>query len=250
MDWLGQRQEQLKLGQILLGKKLISEEQLAQAIAAQRGTGMRLGEVLASMKLLTEAQIRGAVRRQRNLRMAAAVAAALLGPIQAFAASAAPVPVVQRSVHEARMRPMSDAELGEVAGQGGDNDEALRAQARAAERVLAALQASHGNGKGAAGGEQQGDQGVQVLGEIATLFNPLLGMLNAKTSMKDVQYDPEHAHAVVNKDGSITFYLPSSIGEIKLENIRVGQDTSGPSFGSIAIHDIDLRGSTVTVRRL
>jgi hypothetical protein len=249
MDWLGQRQEQLKLGQILLGKKLISEEQLAQAIAAQRGTGKRLGEVLTSMKLLTEAQIRGAVRRQRNLRMAAAVAAALLGPIHAFAASAAPVPVVQRTLAEARMRPMSDAELGEVAGQGGNNDEALRAQARAAERLLATLQGSHGNGAGGQGGKQ-GDQGVQVLGEIATLFNPLLGMLNAKTSMKDVQYDPEHAHAVVNKDGSITFYLPSSIGEIKLENIRVGQDTTGPSFGSVAIHDIDLRGSTITVRRL
>ncbi|MGZ5200980.1 MAG: hypothetical protein ACXWC4_14515 [Telluria sp.] len=249
MDWLGRRQEQLRLGQILLGKKLISEEQLEQAIAAQRGSGKRLGEVLTSMKLLTEAQIRGAVRRQRNLRMAAAVAASLLGPIQAFAASAAPVPVVQRSVQETRMRPMSDAELGEVAGQGGDNDEALRAQARAAERLLAALQTSHGNG--AAGqGKQQGDQGVQVLGEIATLFNPLLGMLNAKTSMKDVQYDPEHAHAVVNKDGSVTFFLPSSIGEIRLDNIRVGQDVSGPSFGSIAIHNIDLRGSSITVRRL
>lgn len=249
MDWLRQRQEQLKLGQILVGKKLISEEQLEQAIAAQRGSGKRLGEVLASMKLLTEAQIKSAVRRQRNLRLAAAVAAGLLGPIQAFAASSAPVPVVQRSVSETRMRPMSDSELGEVAGQGADNAEALRAQALAAERLLAALQSGH-TGGAAAGQQQGGDQGVKVLGEIATLFNPLLGMLNAKTSMKDVQYDPEHARAVVNKDGSITFYLPSSIGEIKLENIRVGQDTTGPSFGSIAIHDIDLRGSTITVRRL
>src|SRR4051812_30061585 len=86
MDWLNQNRQKSQLGQILVGKKLISEGQLELAIAEQGRTGQRLGEVLAAMRLITEAQVRGAIRRQRNLRMAAAVATALLGPLQAYAA--------------------------------------------------------------------------------------------------------------------------------------------------------------------
>jgi hypothetical protein len=55
---------------------------------------------------------------------------------------------------------------------------------------------------------------------------------------------------VVNKDGSVTLRLPSTIGEIRFDNIRVGKATSGPSFGSISLHDIDLRGTTITVKKM
>jgi hypothetical protein len=249
MDWLGQRQDQSRLGQILLGKKLISEEQLERAIEAQLSSGQRLGEVLASMMLVTEAQLRGAIRRQRNLRMGAALAAALLGPLQAAvgtAAAAVPIPI--RSAPERPMRALSDAELGEVAGQGGDGDEALRAQARMAERLLAQLQPLLARGQQHK--QDEGGPALRVLGDIAALFNPLALMLGADVSIRDVVVDPEHARAVVNKDGSVTFYLPSSIGEISLKNIRVGHAHEGPSFGSLQMRDIDLRGTTITVRKL
>ncbi|MCS0608309.1 hypothetical protein NX773_09040 [Massilia solisilvae] len=245
MDWLGQRQEQSRLGQILLGKKLISEEQLAQAIAAQRSSGKRLGEVLAELKLITDAQVRGAMRRQRNLRMAAALAGALLAPVQALAASAgAAPPVVQRG-----MTALSDAELGKVAGQGAGED-GLRLQAQHAERLLAALQQLHANAAASQHGKHDDNGGARVLAQLATLFNPMAGLLNADVSVKDVKVDPAQARAVVNKDGSVTFYLPSSIGEIQLRNIRVGRSASGPSFGSLQIRDIDLRGTSLTVRRI
>jgi hypothetical protein len=65
--------------------------------------------------------------------------------------------------------------------------------------------------------------------------------------MKDVVYDPSSSTAHVNKDGSITLRLPSTIGELSFKNIRVGNATSGPSFGSIDISNIDLRGTTITV---
>jgi hypothetical protein len=249
MDWLGKRQEQSRLGQILLNKKLISEEQLAQAIAAQRSTGQRLGEVLAAMQLVSEAQLRGAIRRQRNLRMAGALAAALLGPLQAAAGTAAAaVPVPARSAPERPMRALSDGELREVAGQGGDGDEALRAQTRQAERLLAQLQPLLAHGEKHK--QDEGGPALRVLGDIAALFNPLSLLLGADVSIRDVVYDPEHARAVVNKDGSVTFYLPSSIGEISLTNIRVGQSHEGPSFGSLQIRDIDLKGTSITVRKL
>jgi len=92
VDWLNQNQTKSKLGQILVGKKLISEQQLNAAISQQNKTGQRLGDILAEWKIVTRHQVQGAVRRQRNLRLAATVATALLGPLHAYAAvTAAPV---------------------------------------------------------------------------------------------------------------------------------------------------------------
>ncbi len=249
MDWLMQNRQKSQLGQILVGKKLISEDQLEQAIAEQGRTGQRLGEVLAAMKLITEAQVRGAIRRQRNLRMAGALATALLGPLQAYAAVAAgPLAAVgvRAPGFERSLRELSDEELGQVAAQGGGDDDALRQQALAAELRLLGLSAQGGQAaaNALAGGA---GAGVRVLGELARVFNPLGMLFGAETSIRDVAYDPANSTAVVNSDGSVTLRLPSTIGEISFRNIRVG-NAAGPSFGSIALHDIDLRGTPITVK--
>jgi hypothetical protein len=254
MDWLTRNRQKSQLGQILVGKKLISEAQLEQAIAEQGRTGQRLGEVLAAMKLITEAQVRGAIRRQRNLRMAAAVTTALLGPLQAYAAVAA-APAAAVSVRalpgERGLRELSDEELGEVAAQGRDDD-ALRDQALRAALRLAALDAQGAPAQAAQAALAHGapGEGLRVVGELARVFNPLGALLGADTSIRDVVYDPANSTAVVNKDGSVTLRLPSTIGEISFRNIRVGQAAGGPSFGSVTLHDIDLRGTTITVKKL
>jgi hypothetical protein len=244
MDWTTQRREKSQLGQILLGKKLISEAQLDAAIREQGRSGRRLGEILADMKLITEAQVRGAIRRQRNLRMAAALATALLGPLHAYAAvTAAPAAALStRTVGERSLRELSDEELGEIMAQGRDDD-ALRDQARLAELRLAALT----GGAGAQAVRQLPEGGVQVLGELAQVLNPLAMLLSADTTVRDVTYDAANSHALINKDGSITLRMPSTIGEISFRNIRVGS-APGPSFGSVEIRDIDLRGTTVSVK--
>ena len=256
-DWMTGSTNKSRLGQILIEKKLISQEQLDAAIRAQAQSGRRLGEILADMKLITQAQVRGAVRRQRSLRMAAALATALLGPLHAYAAvAAAPAAAVStRSSGESGrefgrgMRTLSDEELGEVTAQGqGRNDDALRDQARQAELRLIAL-AAQGGQQGLQTAVQHAlpNDGVRVLGELATVFNPLALLLSADTTVRDVSYDPANSHATVNKDGSITLRLPSTIGEISFRNIRVGSHP-GPTFGSIEIHDIDLRGTTISVK--
>ncbi|PQO89913.1 hypothetical protein C5614_28610 [Massilia phosphatilytica] len=254
-DWMTRSTNRSRLGQILIEKKLISQEQLDAAIRAQAQSGRRLGEILADMKLITQAQVRGAVRRQRSLRMAAALATALLGPLHAYAAvAAAPAAAVSTRVSGESgrefgrgMRTLSDEELGEVTAQG-RNDDALRDQARQAELRLIALAAQGGQqGLQAAVQHALPNDGVRVLGELAAVFNPLALLLSADTTVRDVSYDPANSHATVNKDGSITLRLPSTIGEISFRNIRVGSHP-GPTFGSIEIHDIDLRGTTISVK--
>ena len=248
MDWMTQNREKSQLGQILLGKKLISEAQLDAAIREQGKTGRRLGEILADMKLITEAQVRGAIRRQRNLRMAAALATALLGPLHAYAAvTAAPAAAVStRMAGERSLRELSDEELGDIMAQG-RNDDALRDQARQAELRLAALGALAGANAAQSAQHPLPDGGVRVLGELAQVFNPLGMLLSADTTVADVSYDPANSHALINKDGSITLRMPSTIGEISFRNIRVGS-APGPSFGSVEIRDIDLRGTTISVK--
>lgn len=254
-DWMTRSTNRSRLGQILIEKKLISQEQLDAAIRAQEQSGRRLGEILADMKLITQAQVRGAVRRQRSLRMAAALATALLGPLHAYAAvAAAPAAALSTRVSGESgrefgrgMRTLSDEELGEVTAQG-RNDDALRDQARQAELRLIALAAQGGQqGLQAAVQHALPNDGVRVLGELAAVFNPLALLLSADTTVRDVSYDPANSHATVNKDGSITLRLPSTIGEISFRNIRVGSHP-GPTFGSIEIHDIDLRGTTISVK--
>jgi hypothetical protein len=262
-DWMTGSTHRSRLGQILIEKKLISQEQLDAAIRAQEQSGRRLGEILADMKLITQAQVRGAVRRQRSLRMAAALATALLGPLHAYAAvAAAPAAAVstRTSGESGReggrefgrgMRTLSDEELGEVTAQGRKDDalsDALRDQARQAELRLIAM-AAQGSQHGLQAAVQPAlpNDGVRVLGELATVFNPLAMLLSADTTVRDVSYDPANSHATVNKDGSITLRLPSTIGEISFRNIRVGSHP-GPTFGSIEIHDIDLRGTTISVK--
>ena len=248
MDWMTQNRAKSQLGQILLGKKLISEDQLDAAIREQGRSGRRLGEILADMKLITEAQVRGAIRRQRNLRMAAALATALLGPLHAYAAvAAAPAAAVStRTMGERSLRELSDEELGEIMAQGRDDD-ALRDQARQLEQRLTALSGMAGTQAAQNLTHALPDGGVRVLGELAQVFNPLAMLLSADTTVRDVTYDAANSHAMINKDGSITLRMPSTIGEISFRNIRVGS-APGPSFGSVEIRDIDLRGTTVSVK--
>jgi hypothetical protein len=168
--------------------------------------------------------------------------------LHAYAAvTAAPASAVStRALGERSLRELSDEELGEIMAQGRDDD-ALRDQARQLEQRLAALTGTAGTQAAQNLTHALPDGGVRVLGELAQVFNPLTMFLSADTTVSGVTYDAEHSHAVINKDGSITLRMPSTIGEISFRNIRVGS-APGPSFGSVEIRDIDLRGTTISVK--
>ena len=233
MEWFSQNQQQSRLGQILVKKKLISDEQLKNAIARQASTGERLGDILTEWNVVTNQHILAALRAQRNLRLAASLVTAMMAPLQAYAAAPTAVPVTQSTQNDTAETPkktmtaMTEADMDGVSAQGLNNE------------LLEIISKDHTEKGG----------GVEVLGKMAKLFNPLLAFLEADTSMKDVVYDPAKAAAVVNPDGSITLSLPSSIGELSFKNIRpvAAGSVGGPSMGSITLRDIQFNNTKITI---
>jgi hypothetical protein len=235
MAWFKQDHNKALLGQLLVKQKLISEEQLTQAIEHQRATGQRLGDIFAEWNLVTQQHVQEALRKQRHLRMAAAVVTALLAPLETYAATALPAVAVTAPVVLPRneggagsagilggMQPLSEEELGATSAQG-LNDELV-------QHVK----------------QQINNNGLEVIGDLARALNPVLGFLESDTTMKNVVYDPTKAAATIAKDGTLTLNLPTSIGEISFQNIRV-RGSEGPSFGSISIKGIDLTGTVISL---
>jgi hypothetical protein len=220
MGWLSSNQNKSMLGQLLVKQKLITEEQLASAIELQRKTGQRLGDIFAELNLITRQNIEDALRKQRRLRMAAAIATSLLAPLETYAAQAMPLAAASAPAARA-LRALSEEELGDSSAQGLSDD------------LIYAVKQARGNG-------------VEVVGAMSRLLNPVLGFLEADSTMKNVVYDPGKAAATINQDGTLTLSLPSSIGEIAFNNIRI-KGTEGSSFGSISIKGIDLTGTSITL---
>ncbi|MFZ6045114.1 hypothetical protein ACFW0H_03190 [Pseudomonas sp. CR3202] len=200
-----------RLGQILISKGLITPRQLDAAIEMQLTNKMRLGEVLIAQGLLTQKQLTKALKKQNNLRLAATLVAALMSAFQMASAD------IQR------LQPLTDVEMSNVSAQG--LDEVLQGLF---------LQAENGEGPGA-------------LKQLAKLVMPVLDRLDAETSMTDVVYATERMASVVNPDGSVNLHLPSSIGELRFENIRVAGAPQGQSFGSLTLNNIDLSRASLKI---
>src|SRR3954470_24808005 len=58
------RPEKVRLGEILVQQKLLSEEQLQFALTEQKRTGRKLGRVFVENGFVTEEQISGALAKQ------------------------------------------------------------------------------------------------------------------------------------------------------------------------------------------
>jgi hypothetical protein len=215
-----------RLGQILVHKGLISYQQLEQAILLQLSNGLRLGETLVEQGWISERQLHKALKKQNNLRLAATLVAALLGPWQMASADIQrQQPPIQYSRQEVAkgLRPLSDAEMSGVSAQGFDET----------------LQSLFVNA-------ESGDSSDAVK-HLARLVMPVLDSLQAETSMKDVVYDTARMASTLNPDGSLSLRLPSSIGEMRFDNIRIAGAPQGQSMGSLSLQDIDLSRASLRV---
>jgi hypothetical protein len=230
MAWYRPEHPAQLFGQLLVKHKLVTEEQLRSAIEHQRQTGQRLGEIFAEWNLVSQQHVQDILRKQRRVRMAAALLGAVFAPLEAYAAetlAAAPAAITAPAAvlpREGSMAPLAEGELDAVSAQGLDED--LVHQVR----------------------EQLKQNGVEVNGDLAKLVNPVLGVLDADVSMHNVVYAANRATSTVNPDGSLSLNLPTTIGEINFNNIRVhGAGPGGPSFGSISMRGIDLSGTVISL---
>lgn len=233
MAWYRPEHPAQLFGQLLVRHKLVTEEQLRSAIEQQRQTGQRLGEIFAEWNLVTQQHVQDILRKQRRVRMAAALIGAIFAPLEAYAAEtlaaaptaiSAPAAILPRGAADGALTPLAEGELDAVSAQGLDDD--LVKQVR----------------------EQLKHNGVEVIGDLAKLVNPVLGVLDSDVSVHNVVYAPNRAATTLNPDGSISLNLPTTIGEINFNNIRVhGSAPGGPSFGSISIRGIDLTGTVITL---
>lgn len=215
-----------RLGQILINKGLINRAQLDSAIQLQLTSQKRLGEILIEQGLLSERQLKKALSKQSNLRVAATLVAALLSPFQLASADIQrlqPASSTSRQETPRGLQPLSDLEMSSVSAQG--LDDALQGLF---------MQAESGNG-------------VDTVSQLAKLVMPVLNSLEAETSLKDVHYDTSKLSSTINPDGSVDVRLPSSIGELRFDNIRVAGAPQGQSFGSLSLHDIDLSQASLKI---
>jgi len=221
MEWYRAEHPAQLFGQLLVKHKLVTEEQLRKAIEQQRQTGQRLGEIFAEWNLLTHQHVQDILRKQRRVRMAAALIGAIFAPLEAYAAEA--MATAPAATSAASLTPLAERELDTVSAQGLDED--LVRQVR----------------------EQLKQNHVEVIGDLGKLVNPLLGVLDADVSTHNVVYAANRAATTVNPDGSLSLNLPTTIGEINFNNIRVSGSAGNPSFGSVSIRGIDLTGTVITM---
>lgn len=215
-----------RLGHILISKGLINRSQLDGAIQLQLTSHKRLGEILVEQGLLDERQLKKALKKQSNLRVAATLVAALLSPFQMAHAD---IQRLQQSSAASReesptgLRPLTDQEMGTISAQGLDD---------ALQRLF--MHAEDGDGLGA-------------VGQLARLVMPVLNNLEADTAINNVRYDIGKLSSAINPDGSVNLRLPSSIGELRFDNIRVVRAPLEQSLGSLSLHDIDLSQASLKI---
>ena len=78
---MSQESVKTRLGDILVKKGLISDEQLQSAIGAQKSSHLQLGEILIEMQCVTQRQINRALKVQSNLRNAVITSILGLSPL-------------------------------------------------------------------------------------------------------------------------------------------------------------------------
>jgi len=215
MAWYRPDQSPQLFGELLVRNHLVTEDQLARAIAQQHNTGQRLGEIFAEWHLLTQQNVQEMLRKQRHLRMAAAFVAAVFAPLEAYAADA----VAPATFAGAQTVPLDEARLAGVTGQGSVREDMM-------------LQVN----------QQLRESGVEVVGDLATLLDPVLGIVEADFT-PDRPLSPTGptgpAATAVNLDGSLSLSVPFSAGALSVRNVRVdGSNTTQQSidFRTTIIH--------------
>jgi len=232
-----------RLGLLLVRKRLITEQQLDDALKVQLKTSKRLGEVLIEQGILTPKQLQKALKKQSRYRFIAAFIAMILGPMSfgAFASQSNSTQTSDQTSssqvdHYQGLKALDDDSLADISGQG------LNSPEQAFSNLLASAQ-------GVAGEHENELSDLGPLNDLMSALNPISSMFDSDVSIKGVKYNSSKPRQIINEDGSIEFSLPEEIEEIAFKNMRVkGADVQN-SLGDIIISNVRFSDqSSITIR--
>jgi len=232
-----------RLGLLLVRKRLITEQQLDDALKVQLKTSKRLGEVLIEQGILTPKQLQKALKKQSRYRFIAAFIAMILGPMSfgAFASQSNSTQTSDQTSssqvnHYQGLKALDDDSLADISGQG------LNSPEQAFSNLLASAQ-------GVAVEHENELSELGPLNDLMSALNPISSMFDSDVSIKGVKYNSTKPRQIINEDGSIEFSLPEEIEEIAFKNMRVkGADTQN-SLGDIIISNVRFSDqSSITIR--
>ena len=232
-----------RLGLLLVRKRLITEQQLDDALKVQLKTSKRLGEVLIEQGILTPKQLQKALKKQSRYRFIAAFIAMILGPMSfgAFASQSNSTQTSDQTSssqvnHYQGLKALDDDSLADISGQG------LNSPEQAFSNLLASAQ-------GVAVEHENELSELGPLNDLMSALNPISSMFDSDVSIKGVKYNSSKPRQIINEDGSIEFSLPEEIEEIAFKNMRVkGADTQN-SLGDIIISNVRFSDqSSITIR--
>lgn len=237
--------EKSRLGRLLVSRGYLSEAQLSQGLALQRDTGQRLGEVLVQCGWISEHELHRVLRHQSRYRHAVALVAMVSLPFQPLVSLASTQTSSQPRdggtgqdyLSATGLKPLSDRELGSLAGQGGEqfllNVSELGGLVTDAEAGQLDFQ-----------GETDALDGLEV---AATTFIPVLVFLDSDVTISGVHYASGQPRFELLPDGGLKLALPERIEAIRMDDIRVGEGAA--SLGSVSLHDVQFHPqSSMTIR--
>lgn len=237
-----QQLDKSRLGRLLVNRGYITDEQLMQALGEQRESGLRLGEVLTRAGWITQRELDRTLKHQNRYRYTAALTAMVVAPLQPVAALASPVPALpttgattasQQLSGSTGMQSLSEAEMGQVAGQGSDELATL------ADTI-----------QGEPGSDQEAeDQALDSLELTAKTFIPVLNFLDSDVTVSGVEFGDEGPGYRIMDDGALSLNMPERIREIRMERIRVEGSPASASMGSIRMSNLRFSpDSQLTIR--
>ena len=252
-----------RLGRLLVNRGYITESQLDQALKMQAEQTKLLGEVLVEQGWLSQKTLNRVLRRQQRYRLAATIVTAAVAPLQPMltyaaspntvAANDASIPIPAHQMASlSGLQALDDEALDEVAAQGFSPAMAGLAMTQNLNTTANSTYHRYDEDKSFDDDDERHEMLAQNLSDSVLSsvgLGPISGMLDSELTITGVEYAENLPQFEITSDGGFKIYMPSSIEQIAMENIRVKGDDSGNVFGSIYMSNIQYgEGSSMTIR--
>lgn len=90
---------------------------------------------------------------------------------------------------------------------------------------------------------------VEASANTASLLNPPPGFGDANAAFMNIRFNPRDLSTVIDNSGAALVRLSTYISDAHADNTPADRAT-GPRVGSVSVHGIDLRGTTIRIERL